>query len=77
MIRLSFAGLAVMLMLTTGCLYHRHNAARSEYRTETTRTQGGNAQGTQMAPGTRSEQSETVRTRRESTTTEQSGNYGN
>ena len=72
MIRLSFAALALLLMLTAGCVFHRNDTARSEYRTETTRTHEGNSDGTEMKPGEHSQQSESVQIHRESTTTERS-----
>jgi len=72
MIRVSFATLGLLLLLTAGCAHHRNDISRSEFqRTETTRTQDGNAQGTEINPGSQSEERETVRIHRESTTTEQ------
>lgn len=71
MTRLSFATfLAMLLMLMAGCAYH---TSRSEsHRTETTRSQEGNADGAELKPGEHSQQSETIRTHQESITTERS-----
>ena len=73
MIKLSLATIALLLMLTVGCAYDRDrdNQDRSRYqRTETNRTQEGNADGTPMKPGEHaSQQTHTVETHRESTAT--------
>jgi hypothetical protein len=71
MIRLSLATLALSLMLMAGCVRHQNDTTRSEFqRTETTRTQEGNSDGTKVESGTASQHSETTQIHKETTTSD-------